>query len=467
MSKSKGRQSQGRAKVKANLETLGIVHANAAGIDIGSREIWVAVPPDRAGETVRCFGTFTPDLHALADWLVENQIDTVAMESTGVYWIPLFELLEARDIRVFLVNARHVKHVPGRKSDVLDCQWLQKLHSLGLLTGSFRPDAEMVVLRTYLRHRAELIQHRAPHILHMQKALQHMNLQLHHVLSDITGVTGLQILRAIVAGERDPKVLASFRQPGCKADEATIVKALTGSWREEYLFSLQQSLEVFDFFTAQISVCDTEIERQFAAIKPRWDAPEELPPLPPVKPNSRTKNKPAQSTRQELFRIVGVDLVAVTGLSASLTQTILTEIGTDMSKWPSVKHYASWLGLAPHNDISGGKVLRSRTLKTDNRAGQAFRQAAASVTRSNSAFGAFYRRKRAQLGPAQALVATAHKIARTVYFMLKYQVPFEDVGAEGYESQQRERELIYLKRKAAKLGFDLTPKDQTLVPTAP
>ncbi len=352
---------------------------------------------------------------------------------------------------------------PPRGGEAL---WLQKLHSLGLLTGSFRPDAELVVLRTYLRHRAELIQHRAPHILHMQQALQQMNLHLHHVLSDITGVTGLQILRAIVAGERDPKVLAHFRQPGCKADEATIIKALTGSWRDEYLFTLQQSLEVFDFFTTQLNTCNAHIERHFTLIKPRWDAPSPLPNLPPIKPNSRTKNKPAESTRQELFRILGVDLVAVEGISASLAQTILAEIGSDMSRWPGVKHFASWLGLAPHNDISGGKVLRSRTLKTDNRAGQAFRQAAASVTRSHSAFGAFYRRKRAQLGPAQALVATAHKIARTVYFVLKYKVPYQDIGAEGYESQQRERDLLYLQRKAAKLGFDLAPRDHALAPTA-
>jgi hypothetical protein len=464
MSKTKVKSKPNQSKVPS-LETLDVVHPHAAGIDIGSREIWVSLPPDRAGETVRCFGTFTPDLESIVHWLVENRVDTVAMESTGVYWIPLFELLEAHQIQVYLVNARHIKNVPGRKTDVLDCQWLQKLHRLGLLNGSFRPDAEMVVLRTYLRHRAELIQHRAPHILHMQKALQQMNLQLHHVLSDITGVTGMQILRAIVAGERDPKVLASFRQPGCKADEATIVKALTGSWREEHLFTLTQSLDLFDFFTTQISACDAQIERQFSAIKPRWDVPQDLPKLPPVKPGSKTKNKPAESTRQELFRIVGVDLVAVTGLSASLTQTILAEIGTDMSKWPSVKHYASWLGLAPHNDISGGKVLRSRTLKTHNRAGQAFRQAAASVTRSNSAFGAFYRRKCAQLGPAQALVATAHKIARTVYFMLKDKVPFADIGAEGYEAQQRQRELTSLQRKAAKLGFSLTPKEGTVVAT--
>jgi hypothetical protein len=464
MPKTKIKLQQKQPKVPS-LEALDVVQPNAAGIDIGSREIWVSLPPDRAGETVRCFGTFTPDLESLVQWLVEHRVDTVAMESTGVYWIPLFELLEAHPIQVYLVNARHIKNVPGRKSDVLDCQWLQKLHRLGLLNGSFRPDAEMVVLRTYLRHRAELIQHRAPHILHMQKALQQMNLQLHHVLSDITGLTGMQILRAIVAGERDPKVLAGFRQPGCKADQATIIKALTGSWREEHLFTLKQSLDLFDFFTAQIAACDAPIEHQFRAIKPRWDAPNELPPLPPVKPGSKSKNKPAQSTRQELFRIVGVDLVAVTGLSASLSQTILAEIGTDMSRWPSVKNFASWLGVAPHNDISGGKVLRSRTLKTNNRAGQAFRHAAASVTRSNSAFGPFYRRKRTQLGPAQALVATAHKIARTVYFMLKYQVPFDDFGAEGYETQQRQRELAHLQRKAAKLGFDLIPREATLVPT--
>lgn len=447
-----------------SLDTLATVQPNAAGIDVGSREIWVAVPPDRADETTRCFATFTPDLHRLADWLVACGVDTVAMESTGVYWIPLFEILEARGIEVFLVNARHVKHVPGRKSDVQDCNWLQQLHSLGLLAASFRPDAEMCALRTLLRHRAQLIQHRSPHILHMQKALQQMNLQLHQVLSDITGVTGQQILRAIVVGERDPHVLAAFRQPGCKADEATIVKALTGNWADEHLFVLKQALELFDFFTAQLAACDAQVERRFAAIKPRWDAPADLPPLPSIKSNSRSKNKPAPSTRQELFRITGVDLVAVDGLNANLAQTILSEIGTDMSPFPSVKQFASWLGLAPRNDISGGKVLRSRTLKTHNRAGQAFRQAAASLTRSNSAFGAFYRRKRATLGPAQATVATAHRIARTVYFMLKHKAAYQDLGAEAYETQRRQRELTYLTRRAAKLGFDLTAKEPAQSP---
>jgi transposase len=444
---------------KVNMDTLPWIHPNAAGLDIGAEEIWVAVPADRTDEPVRRFATFTPDLHALADWLIACGVDTAAMESTGVYWIPIFEILAARGIQVYLVNAQHVKRVPGRKSDYLDCQWLQKLHTLGLLSASFRPDAEICALRAFLRHRAQLIQHRAPHILHMQKALQQMNLQLHHVLSDITGTTGLLILRAIVAGERDPLTLARLRHPACKSSQQTIAKALTGNWRDEHLFALKQSLALFDFYTQQIAACDAEIERQFAAVKPRWDAPDDLPPLPPVKPGSKSKNKPAETTRQQLFRITGADLVALDGISASLAQTILTEIGTDMSPWPTVKHYASWLTLAPHNDISGGKVLRSRTLKSGNRAGQAFRQAAAAVTRSDSAFGAFYRRKRAQLGPQQALVATAHKIARTVYFLLKYKTPYHDLGAEAYETQQKERELNYLHRKAAKLGYTLILND--------
>jgi transposase len=262
MSKKKVKQS----KVLATLER---VHPNAGALDIGALEIWAAVPPDRSEGSVRRFDTFTVDLKALADWLIECGVDTVAMESTGVYWIPVFELLEARGLKVYLVNARHVHNVPGRKSDFLDCQWLQQLHSLGLLNGSFRPDAEMVALRAYLRHRAELIQHRAPHILHMQKALQQMNLHLHHVLSDITDITGQDILRAIIAGERDPRVLAGFRQPGCKADEATIIKALTGTWRPEHLFVLTQSLAMYDAYTQQLAACDAEIERQFSLVKPR------------------------------------------------------------------------------------------------------------------------------------------------------------------------------------------------------
>ena len=293
----------------------------------------------------------------------------------------------------------------------------------------------------------------------MQKALQQMNVQLPLVLSDIMGETGQKILRAIVAGERDPLKLAQLRHPSCKSREDEIAKALTGTWQPEHLFALKQSLEIVDFYTHQLAECDTELERQFAAIKPRWDVPAELPLLPKTKPGSRSKNQPAYHARAELCRITGVDLVAVEGISASLAQTILSEVGTDMSRFPTEKHFCSWLGLTPHHEISGGKILRNHTLKTDNRAGQAFRQAAACVIRSDSVFGAFYRRKKSQLGPMQALVATAHKIARTVYHLLKYKTAYDDLGAERYEQQFREREVAHLRQKAAKLGFALTATD--------
>jgi transposase len=444
-------------------EQLARVHPNAAGLDIGAREIFGCIPPDRDGPTVRRFGTFTPDLYTLADWLIKNEIDTVAMESTGVYWIPIFEILEAHGIVVYLVNARHIKNVPGRKSDVQDCQWLQKLHALGLLTASFRPDAEMCQLRTYLRHRAELLRHRAPHVLHIQKALQQMNLQLPQVLKDVMGVTGMAILRAIVAGERDAVTLAQLRNPGCKSSAETIAKALSGNWKVEHLFVLKQSLEVYDFYTQQVAICDAQIQHQYSAMKPRWESLS-ASPMPLSKPQrKKRKNEPALDVRSEIIRLTGVDLVVVSGLSDSLVQTIISEIGSDVSKWPTEKHFASWLGLAPHNDISGGKVLRSRTLPTLNRAGQAFRQAAVSVSRSHSAFGAYYRRKRAQRGPQFAQVATAHKIARTVYYLLKHRVQYVDIGADAYEHKQRERELNALRKKAAKLGFALVTPEPTQV----
>ncbi len=436
------------------LEQMAVVHPNAGGLDIGAREIWVSAPPtDEGTEQVRCYNTFTPDLHRLADWLIACGVDTVAMESTGVYWVPIFEILEARGIVVYLVNARHVKNVPGRKSDYRDCQWLRKLHALGLLNASFRPDAEMCRFRAYLRHRAQLLEHRSPHILHMQKALHQMNIQLPLVLSDITGETGLAILRAIVAGERDGVKLAQLRNPHCKSPEETIAKALTGDWKEEQLFVLKQSLELYDFYTTQVLACDAQIQQLFSVIKPRWDS--RAPTPQPAKRKKRSKNAAAFDGQAQILRITGVDLAAVSGLNATSAETILSEIGTDMSKWPTVKHFASWLGLAPHNDISGGKVLRSRTLPTTNRAGQAFRQAAASVARSSSAFGAYYRRKRAQGGPLFAQVATAHKIARTVYYLLKHHVPYVEVDADSYERKQREREVAALRKKAARLGFTL------------
>jgi transposase len=454
-----------KRKAAPKWDQMPIVHPHAAGLDIGAAEIWACVPSARDPEPVRCFPTFTPDLHRLADWLVACGVDTVAMESTGVYWIPVYEILAARGIKVWLVNAHHIKHVPGRKSDILDCQWIQKLHMLGLLTASFRPDAEMVALRTLLRHRAMLLEHRAPHILHMQKALQHMNLLLHQVLSDVTGETGLQIIRAIVAGQHDPVQLARLRNPNCKSSEDEIAKALTGNYAPEHLFTLTQALALFDFYTQQVAACDAELERRYAAMKPRWDGPDELPDVPPVKKDSRSKNQPAFNVRAHLLRLTGVDLVGVMGLSASTAQTILSEIGTDMSRWLSEKHFASWLGLAPHHEISGGKILRNSTLKVKNRAAQAFRQAAQSVARGHSALGAYYRRQRARLGEAQAIVATAHKIARTVYHLLKHREAFITESAADYEARLQQRELAQLKRKAAKLGMSLVSVAQAALAT--
>jgi transposase len=443
-------------KGNKRLEPVTVVHPNAAGLDIGAREIWACIPLDREGENVRPFGTFTPDLNQLADWLEQNGVDTVAMESTGIYWIPAYEILEARGFRVYLVNARHIKNVPGRKSDYADCQWIQKLHALGLLTASFRPDGEMCQLRSYLRHRAQLIQHRAPHILHIQKALQQVNLQVHHVLSDVTGATGMNILRAIVAGERNATTLAQWRDPQCKASEDTLVKALTGDWKDEHLFILKQSLELYDFYTAQVTACDVRLKQHYSAMKPRWDSTGQPPVSLSDKRRTTSKNAPAFDVRAEMLRIIGIDLAAMKGLSDSSIQTILSEIGTDMTKWPTAKHFASWLGLAPHNDISGGRVLRSHPLPTRNRAGQAFRQAATAVSSSPSAFGSYYRRKRSQGGPQFAQVATAHKMARTVYFLLKHRIPFVEIGAAAYDQKQRDREVASLRRKAARLGFILT-----------
>jgi len=438
------------------IEAMPCVFPNAAGLDIGSTEIVVAVPPDRAAEPVRAFGTFTPDLAALVAWLVGLGIDTVALESTGISWVPIYDLLEQHGITPYLVNGRHVKIVPGRKSDWNDAQWLQKLHMLGLLHGSFRPDAEILALRTLVRYRAEVIHHRAPHILHMQKALLLMNLHLSVVLSDITGVTGQAIIRAIVAGERDAARLAALRNPACKARVAEITKALTGTWQAEQLFVLQQALSLFDHYTERIGTCDQEIERLLAAMESRGEDAAPLPDLPPAKGKSKTKNAPAASTRAQLARIVGVDLVAVTGLSASSVQTILAEIGTDMTRFPTVKHVASWLGLAPHNDISGGKILRSRTMKVVNRAAQAFRQAAQSVARSHTAFGSYFRAMRARKGPQQAVVATAHKLARTVYFMLLRGEPFQEESDTAADERRQEREIRQLARRAKKLGYTLT-----------
>ncbi len=439
----------------AEVDELTIIHPHAAGIDIGQTESWVSVPATCDPQPLRRFDMNTPDLIALAEWLKGCGVTTVAMESTGVYWIPLYEILEARGFQVFLVNARHAKNLPGRKKDETDAQWLRRLHTFGMLNNSFRPEGEMCALRAYLRHRAELIEHRAAHIQHMQKAMHQMNVRLSPTVTDITGVTGMAIIRAILAGERDPAKLAAWRDPGCAHPESEFIKALTGNYRDEHVFALRQAVALYDAYTEQIRQCDQEVERQFSALKPI--PTDVLPPLDTPGKQTNSKNAPDYDGRRLLYQLLGIDLVAVPGLNEVTAQIIISEIGTDMSRWADEKHFCSWLGLAPHNDISGGKLLRSRTLKTHNRAGQAFRLAAQSVSRSENAYGAYFRHQRAMHGPQKAIVATAHKIARAVYLMLRDHKPFDVLSQATYLQRDREREIVRLQKKATKLGFTLAP----------
>jgi len=434
------------------LDTLKQLNLNAAGLDIGAEEIYTCVPADRDEQSIRVFGTFTTDLYALADWLEACGIETVAMESTSVYWIPVYEILEDRGFDLCLVNARHLKNVPGRKTDVLDCQWIQQLHTYGLLRASFRPPEEICALRALARHRDNLIRYRSAHIQHMQKALQMMNVKLTQVVSDITGVTGLSIIRAIVAGERDPQVLAGLRNPQCAKSEAEIAKALQGNYKPEHLFVLKQALAQYDFYLEQIQECDAELEAMYAALPPSDD---QVSPPPKPRRSKPRKNQAHFDLATSLYQMTGVDLTAIDGLDALTVHKIITETGVDMSAWPTVKHFTSWLCLAPYNDKSGGRVLRRGSKKTQNRANTAFRIAAQSLSRSQSALGAFYRRMRAKHGPAKANKATAHKLARIVYHMLKCRESYVDPGESHYEQQYRERVIRNLKRRAARLGMEL------------
>jgi transposase len=422
-------------------------------LDSGSEEIRACVPEDRDAEPVRSFGTFTPDLYALADWMAACRMETVAMESTGVYGIPVYEMLEARGFRVHLVHARHLKHAPGRKSDGKDCQWIQYWHMCGLPSGSFHPEAEMCAVRAYWRHRAALLEDRAAHLQPRQKARHQMNIQLTQVLTDITGATGLATI-AIVAGERDPAHLARFRAPRGASSTEEIAKALTGPDQPERVFAVEQALALYDVYTEQVRECDAEIARRLQAIKPV--GPDELPPLNRANTHrTHNKNAPDYGARGLLYQLTGVDLVAIPGLNASTVQTILSEIRLDPRKRPNAKAFCSWRGLAPHHELSGGKILRRSTLQTRHRAGQAFRLAAQAVSRSHNGLGAYDRRMRARQGPKAAIVATAHTIARIVYHLLTPRTPFRDLSAEDDAQRARERDLANLRKRAAKLGLTL------------
>jgi len=433
------------------------INANAAGIDCGSEEHYVAVPPDRDPVRVRAFKAFTTDLHRLADWLTACGVTTVAMESTGVYWIPLYEILEARGVDVVLVNARHVKNVPGRKTDVVDCQWLQELHSVGLLRGSFRPTAAIAALRAYLRHRETLVQSAATHVQRMQKALVQMNLQLPVVISDITGVTGLRIVRDIIAGQTDPHVLAKHRDPRCQASEAEIVAALTGHYRPEHLFVLQQNLELFDAYQRQLAACDGAIEAHLHTLAAAAPAPRGPLPAPRTRRKPRD-NEPQFDIRSPLHQVTGVDLTQLDAIGPYSALRLLGEIGTDMSRWPTEKHFTSWLTLAPHNQISGGRLLSSKTQPSANRAAGILRMAAMSLARTETALGAFYRRLAYRVGKAKAITATARKLAILVYHTLKDGLVYHDPGAAAYDAHHRQRVIRRLRQRAANLGFALVDR---------
>jgi transposase len=440
---------------KTNNAVLPVMRPDAAGIDIGATEIFVAVPADRADENVRSFPTFTQDLYALADWLKHCGVKTVAMESTGVYWIPLFQILEGRGFEVCLVNARHVKNVPGRRTDVCDCQWLQFLHSVGLLRASYRPEQEVCAVRSLLRHRESLVQMAATHVNHMQKALDQMNLQVHHVISDITGQTGLAIVDAVLAGERDPLVLAKLRNDRIKASEEVMAKSLVGDYRPEHVFTLRQSLAAYRSYQKLIEDCDREIRDSLEQFKPRQTD---------TSGDDNRKPKPKTSTegilRSELKRVFGIDLTKIPGIRVGIGQTLFGEIGPDFTKFRSASAFASWMGLCPDNDISGGKVLWVGTRKVNCRAATALRMAAQSLHHSKSALGDFYRRMRAKLGAPKAITAAAHKLARIIFHLVTTRQEFDDSRFAADQLRYQKRQEIKLRARAKAMGFELIPLEQ-------
>lgn len=452
---------------------------SCAGIDIGADSVFVCALNELKLPEVREYLVFTQDLENMATWLKESGVKSVAMESTGVYWIPPFEILEEAGFEVILVNAHHLKCVPGRKTDVKDAQWIQALHSHGLLGASFRPKDEYVRLRSLTRQRAELFKEGARKVQHMHKALTEMNIQLRIAFSDITGQSGLSIIAAILKGERNPKTLADLRNRRCKKEEEVIIKALEGNWRDEQIFILRQSFEAYEFFHKQIDECEKSIESILnklpsadpESLSPKYNTPKDpfeefLPegvnsPLPVKKKKELGKKTPWNRSpysfdlRPSLIRICGTDITEIPGIGGGTAMTILSEIGTDPSKWPSKKHFSSWLALCPGNKTSGGKVLSSKTRVSNNRAAQALKMAANTLRNSDSALGAYFRRMRSKFGPAKAITATAHKMAVIIYIMIKYKKSFKEVGAEYYEKQYRERLVRGLTKKAKSLGYEL------------
>jgi transposase len=462
-------EKKGKAVAKRKKQRKGmsfeerpVLEPNACGIDVGAREMYVSVAPERSPDPVRMFQTFTEDLEKLAQWLTECGVTTVAMESTGVYWIPLYEILERRGLKPCLVDARHMKNVPGRRTDWQECQWIQYLHSVGLLREAFRPEDEVCAVRALSRHRKDLAEMASQHVLHMQKALTQMNVQIHHVINDLTGLTGMAIVDAIVKGERDALRLAQLRDPRIKATVETIRKSLVGNWREEHLFTLQQSRDLYRTYQEQIHACDQKIETLLQQTPPRIDP--DSKPLPPEKKTHKKKPGPESSfnMRTEAYKLFGVDLTRVPGLSQNVI-ALYSETGRDVSRWKTAGHFASWLTLCPDNDVSGGKVLWRGTRHYKNRAGQIFRMAAYGLHRSQSQLGDYLRRMKAKLGPAAAITATARKIAVIFYTMIKNQVEYDETKWAQLDTQRQKRVETKLRRQAQRMGFRLVTIEESAI----
>ena len=440
---------------KVDWKALDVVHPDAAGIDIGGSEHWVAISPERDEQPVRCFECFTADLEQMADWLLARGVRSVAMQSTGVYWMPVFEILQQRGLEVYLVNARHTKNLPGRKSDIAECQWLLKLHTFGLLNNSFQPSDAVRAMRTLWRHRAGLVAQSSSAIQRMQKALIEMNIQLSNVLSDLSGVSGMAILQAILAGERDPWQLAALADPQVKASKAVIAKSLHGNWREELLFVLRQEVENYRGLRDRISACDQMLQQHLQSMDSKVDL--KTQPIGRRPKGKRARgNAPKFDLRTELYRLTGVDWSQVDGIDVQVAETVLAEVGVNLDAFPSEKHFTNWLGLCPTNETSGGKVLKRRTPKVVNRAKVAFRQAASSLLRSKSYLGAQYRRLRTRLGAPKAITAMARKLACLFYRLLTKGQQYVDKGAAYYESRHHEQQVRSLMRRASQLGLQIT-----------
>lgn len=437
---------------KSCQQRLSRVHRHCAGVDVGSREHWVAVDPAQCEESVRCFSAFSDDLYAMADWLAALKVDVVAMEATGVSWIALYEVLDARGFQVHLVNARATRQVSGRKSDVLDCQWIWQLMSHGLLRGAFRPPDAICPLRMYVRQRATKVRDQSRALAHMQKALTQMNIQLDGVLSNLMGKTGQAIVRAILAGERDPQKLARLRDRRVHATEATVARSLCGNWRQEHLFALAQAVQTYDFLQTQIAACDQAIAAVLETLPRRGEVA--FTPDKPLRSPHRTAVQ-QRTLHRALGHLFGVDLTAIPTLGLETVLVLAGEIGPEVSRFPTAEHFSSWLGVAPPTRISGGKPLPGHAPKIINRAGQALRQAATNARRSQSFIGASHRARLARMDTSKAIKATAHQLARLIYAMLTHGQAYVEKGIDSFEAQRRDKQLRALQHKARQLGLAL------------